>query len=536
VPEVETRSDGRFIVPLVAVIAITVGLWAGRPYAVGVFHDDGVYAILAKALATGQGYRYLHLPEAPAATHYPPGYPLFLSLIWKIAPSFPGNIRLMVAANAVLLGVVAVGVMRFARPLLDWPIAACAIAALMATIAYPMLMLSSLVLSETLFAALLLPALILAERTTGGEDDPRRALAAGACAGVLIVVRTHGAAVLLALLLCLVLRRRLRSAVVAGVGATVMVAPWQLWSALHAHEVTGPLRGSYGSYIGWFVDGAREGGAALFQHTIATNARESLALLADRFSLGDSPGVRAVTEWLVLVTVMAGAWRLLRRTPVTVVFMALYMAVVLVWPFTPWRFVFAVWPIVVLSIGEAIVGFVRSAPRLDNTRRSSVVGRVIAVAVGLVIAAGAIREEGRAYRDRTWRQGGAVATAQIGPLVSWARSHTSPGDVIAAEGEQLLYLFAVRQAVPLTTFTAIEYMAPRSLVEDAAAIGELLDRYPIRYVATVSPLLRRAADSLSAGEVGVESRKPLVRLIAFPGGGAAYRVLGGDRERSYMAK
>jgi hypothetical protein len=523
VPEVETKSDGRFIVPLVAVIAIAVGLWAGRPYAVGVFHDDGVYAILAKSLATGQGYRYLHLPGAPAATHYPPGYPLFLSLIWKIAPSFPGNIRLMVAANAVLLGVVAVGVMRFTRRLLDWPIAACVAAALMATIAYPMLMLASLVLSETLFAALLLPSLIIAERAIRDEEDEWRALLAGISAGVLILVRTHGAALLLALFVCLVLRRRLRSAIIVGLTAVVILMPWQLWSVAHAHEISGPLRGSYGSYLGWFFDGARARGLALFRNTVTMNARELLALLADRFALGDSAGARLAMAWLIVIVVGTGACRMRKRAPVTVVFLALYLGVVLVWPFTPWRFFFAIWPIIVLLIGDAAVGSVRRTPRGQGSSVS--VGGAMAIALGILISAGAIREEGRAYRDRTWRQGGAAATAQIAPLVSWVRSHTAPGDVIAAEGEQILYLFAAREAVPLTGFTAAEYMRARTSAQDAAAIVEILNHFPIRYLTTISPGLIAVVDSLIVADSLNGRQGRLAAIGSFSdGAGAVYRV------------
>ena len=106
----------------VPLLVFAVAVWAAKPYAVGVFHDDGVYAILAKSLATGQGYRYLHLPGAPAATHYPPGYPIFLSLLWRISPSFPGNVRLLLLANAALLAVAALSLERFTRRTLGWTV------------------------------------------------------------------------------------------------------------------------------------------------------------------------------------------------------------------------------------------------------------------------------------------------------------------------------------------------------------------------------------------------------------------------------
>src|SRR5262245_1204078 len=62
------------------------------PQRFGGYHDDGIYATTAKALATGQGYRIISLPSEPAQTKYPPLYPLLLSLIWRVYPRFPENV------------------------------------------------------------------------------------------------------------------------------------------------------------------------------------------------------------------------------------------------------------------------------------------------------------------------------------------------------------------------------------------------------------------------------------------------------------
>lgn len=510
---VHAKGSERLCITLLALGAFAVGVWAGRPYAIGVFHDDGVYAVLAKALATGQGYRYLHLPGAPAATHYPPGYPFFLSLVWRIWPTFPDNIRLLLAANAVLLGAVAVGVERFCRRVLDWPMMASVIVALVATISYPLILLSSLLLSETLFVALLLPSLIVAERMLREDQRWQTAAMSGVCAGLLILVRTHGAAFLLAMLACLALRRRFKSAVIVTAVAIVIVAPWQLWSMAHVGEISGPLTGSYGSYVGWWAEGARAGGASLFAHTVSLNVREVVALLADRFSLSDAATPRLATAALAVVLAAVGAYHLARKAPTTVAFILIYLAVLLVWPFTPWRFFYAVWPIVVVLIGETVL-----ASRVTTT------GRSIAIGSGVLIVAGMVREEARAYRERSWRQGAQGATAQISPVVNWIRTHTSPGDVVAAEGEPLLYLFAGRQVVPLTAFTASEYMAPRSREQNSAMIVELIDHFRIRYLVPASPAFVAASDALTSDTV--PHGWHLVMLDRLPNGGAAYRVDG----------
>ncbi|HEX6315334.1 MAG TPA: hypothetical protein VFZ73_10770, partial [Gemmatimonadaceae bacterium] len=85
---VRIRLERLLPIVLVAVVGM-VALLTVTPWPVGAFQDDAIYTILAKALATGEGYRMINLPGAPHATHYPPGYPFFLSLLWRLSPSFP---------------------------------------------------------------------------------------------------------------------------------------------------------------------------------------------------------------------------------------------------------------------------------------------------------------------------------------------------------------------------------------------------------------------------------------------------------------
>ncbi|MBC7671395.1 MAG: hypothetical protein H7247_03150, partial [Polaromonas sp.] len=47
-------------------VAVRAAGWAASTYLVGVFHDDGVYALLARAIASGDGFHYTQLPGAPA--------------------------------------------------------------------------------------------------------------------------------------------------------------------------------------------------------------------------------------------------------------------------------------------------------------------------------------------------------------------------------------------------------------------------------------------------------------------------------------
>src|SRR5690606_32694246 len=109
------RPGDRLVPLLLAALTASVAIWAIAPWPVGVFQDDGIYTILGKALASGEGYRYPNLPGAPPATHYPPGYPLFLALLWRVAPVFPSNVAIFTFANVGFLTAAVLGAWHYGR-------------------------------------------------------------------------------------------------------------------------------------------------------------------------------------------------------------------------------------------------------------------------------------------------------------------------------------------------------------------------------------------------------------------------------------
>ena len=156
-----TLADPRTIGVLVAAIALAIALTAVPNWPAGVFQDDGIYVILGKALATGEGYRYLNLPGAPYATHYPPGYPLFLALLWKVSPQFPQNVALFTFASAGFLALAAFGTFRFAHGRLGLSSLGAAVVAIAGSVSMPAIIFGVFVLSEPMFMAFLLPVLHL---------------------------------------------------------------------------------------------------------------------------------------------------------------------------------------------------------------------------------------------------------------------------------------------------------------------------------------------------------------------------------------
>jgi hypothetical protein len=251
-----------------AAVAVAVALLTVTPWPVGVFQDDAIYVVLAKALASGQGFRMINMPGAPHATHFPPGYPLFLAALWRLYPSFPDNIVLFKFANTIFLAATAYGTYVFARVRLGLGIAGASVAATVGTLSVVILLITGVVLSEPLYMALLVPTLLAAERTAD-EAHTRQAIVTGALIGVLSLVRTVGVFALPAALVVLALRRRWRDAVALALAALVFIIPWQLWVSAYQGEVPGAFVGKYGAYGSWLVAGYKAGGLPFARAVLA---------------------------------------------------------------------------------------------------------------------------------------------------------------------------------------------------------------------------------------------------------------------------
>ena len=499
---------------LASALVFAVAVWASQPYAVGVFHDDGVYVVLAKALAGGEGFRYLNLPGAPIATHYPPAYPLLLAGLWKLAPVFPENIQVLQLANAVALACTAFGVWVFARHILSWTQPAAMAATLVGTLSYPLLGLSGHLLSETLFAAVLFPSLVLAERAAANGGRRRDVVLAGATAGLLTLVRTLGIALVGATVIVLAFRRKWRHAAIAAIAAAVVLLPWQWFVAAHDREIVGVLRGKYASYVPWLIDGLRNG-IGFVGATAVANVREINALLADRFSLSDHALPRLMTGLVAAIFTIAGVFRVARRAPVTAMFIGFYIAILLIWPFTPWRFFYAVWPIVILSFGETI--------RWLAAERDKSVAASVGLVFASVLALGVVREESRAYRQRSWYQPAQTAAGSVAPMLRWIASNSTPDDVVLVEAEQIVYLFTGRRAMPPQPFTAADYLVRPPIGATTESLREVLSEFPVTLVVTTVPNVLRSARLLSDSAHVPPSSPRLIPVAVFRNGGA-FRV------------
>jgi len=487
-------SVDRVAALVLGAIALAVALLTVAPWPVGVFQDDAIYVTLAKALASGEGFRMINMPGAPHATHFPPGYPLLLAALWKVFPSFPDNIVIFKFVNALFLAATAVGTYRFSRTRLALGPVGASVAALVGTISVVVLVVTGVVLSEPLYMALMLPTLLVAERAAE-DGEMRSAAGAGALIGVLALVRTVGVFMLPAALIVLLLRRRMRSAAVLLVVAMLFIAPWQMWVSAYQGEMPAAFVGKYGAYGPWLAAGYHAGGIPFARAVLEKNANELFGFLG-YITLPVPPVTpRLVSLGVVLAMIGVAAATLWRRVPVTLVFLGGYAAVILAWPFEPTRFALVWWPVIA---GLFIAG-ARSTwawrPVASGTRAL----RFVTLGAVAVVAVGYASYNVRGVRQKWWINIQSDAGSRAKPIAEWVARSTRPDDVVVSDHDLIVYLYTGRRAVPTASFTALGHVTPPTTAQNAAVLqGMIASVHPRWFITSTEQGI--AAASLLADE------------------------------------
>jgi hypothetical protein len=489
----EARRDRLVPVVLVALVLV-VAVLTVTPWPVGAYQDDAIYTILAKALAEGDGYRMINLPGSPHATHYPPGYPFFLSLLWRLSPNFPDNIVLFKFANAAWLAVAALGAWMFARRRLHLPSAPAAAVAAAGTLTIIVLLVTGVVLSEPMFMALLFPALLLSERAAD-EGSVRVAIAAGVACAAVALVRTIGAVIIPAALLILLHRRQIRAAIAMAISAGACLVPWQLWVSAYQHEVPPVLTGKYGAYTPWVVQGYQEGGLPFAREIVVTNMAAMLEFLGFIFLPVTASWPRTLAFAIVCMLAALGLVVLVKRARVTALFLIAYIAVVLLWPFDPTRFLIAIWPVLTLGGVAAVLTAWEWRPTVKFQR----VLRVGVLGLSAVVIGGFVALNSIGYSRQWWASIQRDTGRRAKPVVEWVAAQTNPSDVLTVDDDLLVFLYTGRQGTPTSSFTPAERIRPTTDSENIAAVRAMIEQYSPRYYITTSEPGRRAADSLTYG-------------------------------------
>jgi hypothetical protein len=515
------RSGGATWGPFAAgAIVAALALAAITAVPVGTFWDDGVYLIGAKSLASGAGYRFLHLPGAPPAVHFPPAWPALLAVVWKLSPSFPDNVVLLKLVNPLLLAAGAALACRYGVRRLGVPPLVAAAAAVVFAAALPVMVIAGVLFSEPLFFVVLMLAIPLADRAVD-RGGWRRAAGAGAAAGVLALVRSAGLVFLPALVVALLVARRRREAAAAAATAAVVLAPWQLWITMRAHELAAPLRGSYGPYLDWVRGMYRERGATF----VLIMARMNLLALMRSLGVALFPfgprGVRPLLVTLVLVVTAIAVIRARRRASPALWFLLFYFALVFAWPYAPDRFMWAIWPLLGMLLASGAVECWRVGAQGGAVRSVRATG-AFACAIGVFAIGGHAGYSVRGAARHWWDSAARINADALLPVADWINANTGTDAVVAVDGEPFIYLHTGRTVVPVHILSPDEYFAGTPLERAAADLRELISVGRPQYAVFSGAAGERDAAPMLDGRNGTPK---LEWIAALPGGGSAYRVV-----------
>ncbi|HWE50842.1 MAG TPA: glycosyltransferase family 39 protein [Bryobacteraceae bacterium] len=408
------RGSQRAIIAISFSVLAVIYAIAWMAPATGLSYDDGIYAVTAKALAAGHGYVIDSLPRPVPETKFPPFFPAVLALFTLVSQQ-----TLWLKLLPMLCSV---GWLALTYKLLRKTGATSngALVLILLTAVSPMVVfLSTSLLSDSLFALLLMAALLMLL-----ED---RAFLAGALAGLATLTRSAGVPLIAACILTLVIRRRFRSATIFTLVSMLMVAPWFGWSLANASH------------------GLARGGESYLSSNILTSlpANEKVLVLARNLVLvAESPGALLTGYhdlYSAIGLVLALGWCLyVRRHLLPDLFVGLYCLMLLCVAWPPERFVAPIFPLILWMFWRVV-----SRARIQE-----------AVAAGvLILAAAGLWADG--MRVSKMRADGTVFSGTEAPdnwgemqkLFGFIRENTTQQSVLLGDLDPVLYLNTGRKAV-----------------------------------------------------------------------------------------
>ncbi len=507
---------GRFAV-LISALALLLGgvaFWGAHKDIAGLFHDDGVYLVVAKALAQGEGYRIISLPGAPPQTKYPFLYSYLLSWIWALSPNFPENIALLKGFNGALLAAIFVLSVAFYRRHFARSRLASIVFGLLVSLNPIIFTFTDYVVSDLLFVLLALAALVMGSGAVKASPGWRASVSLAAVSGLACLTRLAAAPLVLAGAAQAFVNQRWRGALCFLAGVALIAVPWFIWVSSWPSYPPDSLFGYYSAYD---LAGGKAGelGALAFSRSsvIAGNARYFLGALDLVYLLPLLPGLWVLVAVLTVVGMVASFGR--EQIFVWGFFLA-SLALLLIWPFHPGRYLAPLVPIILLflfrgarSLEQWLVSFEWELSFHEMLARIAWMPVALLLPLqGLWLSSYLLIKDAETTRGL---YGHRLPYAWRGfeETFAWVRENTRANSLLATAYDPMYYLYTDRRAIRPALHRPATYFYPygeaKADVGTVAEIKPQLDELGVDYL-IVDPL-----DGYAEGKASLKLIEELVR-------------------------
>ncbi len=456
-----------------AVIAAATALAAaaGTDWSAPPRYDGAGYAVLARALLEGQGYRAIDHPDHPRHAHFPPGYPLLLAATWKLTGIST------VAARAVSLCCTVVATLAawcWFRRLV--PARAALLMAMALALNWLWARIGAAIQSEPLYLLLGQLAILVASvpgRDPAGRGWAVRPVALGVLLAAAILTRHVAVGLALAVLVDRAIARRWHEVIVIAAVCSLLVAPWAAWVLSVGPEGRSQASLAFG---GGSLPARIAGQAVFYLERIPDQLTGPFVEVGTTFRHDWRLAV-AANLWATAATaVIALGWiRALRRPRRRLVALVAgcTMAVLLAWPFAEaGRLLIPLIPCLLIGAVEGLAFLVRWPEWL---RRRLSAGRRRLIASVLLLAAALPYSMYATIAGKS--RASTPAERDFDGACAWLAGHSDhPGPVLTRHPGEVFWRTG-RQALEVPTSER-----PGDANADAASIARTIADHRVAYL------------------------------------------------------
>lgn len=467
---------------------------------VGLFKDDAWYLLLAKSLATGQGYRLTNFPFDAGIAIYPPAFPWLLSLFYRLLPEFPQNLWLLKSVSIIALLVTGWMLVFYFTRQRQLPVfLSCAIA--LATVLSPALVFlaTSTLMSECVFTCIQVATLIVIPYCEKDKCTTRFRYNAliiiiAMLATATFFTRSIGITLVVAIGLFWAIKRFWKQVAVFAIAVACLYGPWWGYTTIQRQQVkpnpqSGTISTSYTNYFltqetnlppsysklakfSWGVwqnltvtFGCDLGGVCF--PSLYRPAPESGVEIFDMVeSLGFGPEINERTRGtmgrvpatiiLSLVLSLIGLIGFIDRLRQDLTVVELYLigtfAIFLAWPWSPFRFLLPLIPFLLFYIVHGWRVMIEWI--LNQANRPAKEAQFMPARVFLLCVIGLFMYDHVGYlqaktRPATTQDRPPVIQtfAAIGEILHWVRTHTAETEVVTTDNLPLVYIYSHRKTI-----------------------------------------------------------------------------------------